>query len=403
MDPTAFTIIVQSESVAGGNELCRGLAASALVQPVRLRVVSDALNDLARKSLVKAIVTELAGLAPAGFRACPGPGELGCWATEEASVRNLLLVVGGDTSPTTELEQLVDQWEQRGFETLGVFQKDANPDVVLPKGLARRHAPSWDLDVREVAADILDVVALGAEERRIFISYSHSDGMALAKRVALLLTAQRFDVFLDRFQLEPGADFIERIADELIDKAMVVVIETPAAVRSAWVKHEVATAVTRRLGLVAIQDGADKFTIVDRRSRKQATATDEDLVSFLIGQHRAQLREKRDNLLDSVWHSLLRTTIAAKDIRSVAAGFRVTALGHDYRIAVHPRPADLHRFRLAHESAGAGTRPVVVHPAPTRAERRRDLDWLSTATGVAEVDEGDIVRAADDIARGSLR
>ncbi|MGW6194791.1 toll/interleukin-1 receptor domain-containing protein [Kribbella sp. NPDC055110] len=403
MDPTAYTIIVQSESVAVGNQQCYGLAASALVQPVRLRVVSDAPSDTDRALLVNAIVAELGSLAPAGFGGCDGPGKLGCWATEEESVRNLLLVVGGGAPPTAELEHLVDRWQQRGFEALGVFQEDADPDVVLPTGLTHQHAPSWEVDVREVAADLVDVVALGAEERRIFISYSHCDGTASAERVALLLTARRFDVFLDRFRLQPGVDFVERIEDELIDKAMVVVIETPAAVQSSWVKHEVATAVTRRLGLVAIPDGPDKFGAVDPRTRKQAILSDEELGGFLIEQHRAQLRAKRDNLLDSVWQSLRQTAIAAKDIRSVAAGFRVTALGHDYRIAVHPRPADLHRFRLAHESAGAGAKPVVVHPSPIRASRRRDLGWLGTATGIAEVDEGEMDRAAAEIAKGGLR
>lgn len=73
-----------------------------------------------------------------------------------------------------------------------------------------------------------------------------------------------------------------------------------------------------------------------------------------------------------------------------------------YVLAVHPRPADLHRFRLAQESVGGGTRPVVVHPSPTRADRRQGLIWLGLAADVLEIDEGSMDFAATDIAGGVL-
>jgi TIR domain len=82
--------------------------------------------------------------------------------------------------------------------------------------------------------------------------------------LADLLSRLRFDVFLDRFRLAPGVDFVERIVDELVDKAMIVAVDTRHAVRSSWVRHEVATAVNRRL----------------------------------------------EALLESVWHSLSRTALA---------------------------------------------------------------------------------------------
>jgi TIR domain len=71
------------------------------------------------------------------------------------------------------------------------------------------------------------------EDRRVFISYAHADGGPIAERLFDLLTRLRFDVFLDRFRRNPGVDFIERIADELADKAMIAVVETPHAVRSS--------------------------------------------------------------------------------------------------------------------------------------------------------------------------
>jgi hypothetical protein len=118
------------------------------------------------------------------------------------------------------------------------------------------NALQWDIDPREVAPQIVDAILLDAEDRRIFISYARSDGGGTAEEIFDALSAARFDVFLDRFKLPPGEDFVERIEDEILDKSMVVVVETEVAARSEWVRHEVAVAVKRGLGLAAVNLGA---------------------------------------------------------------------------------------------------------------------------------------------------
>jgi hypothetical protein len=93
----------------------------------------------------------------------------------------------------------------RGFEAVGVFRGYLNPDQVLPAVLRRQHATSWVDDVREVTGGLLDLVLLGDEARRVFISYSRRDGAAEAEEIAAVPNERRFDVFLDRFRLAPGA------------------------------------------------------------------------------------------------------------------------------------------------------------------------------------------------------
>jgi hypothetical protein len=313
-----------------------------------------------------------------------------------------LVVVAGDQGPSRELVGFVEQWMALGFEAIGVFRMGRNPDVVLPAAIARQHAPSWTSDIRDVAADIVDSVLLGDEERRVFISYSHQDGAATAQRLFELMTQHRFDVFLDRFSLPPGADFIERISDELVDKSMVVVVETAGAVASTWVQQEVATAISKRIGLAAVHldDYGPTVGQIDERARCRLD-DDGRILAFLLEQHREQLRQRRDALLDSIWQSLRRAGIAESDIVVEASGFRVSGNGRDYVIAPHVRPADLHRIRVAHDSADPAT-ALVVHPRPMRPDRRLDLTWLTNHTPVAEIDEGLFDEAADMIAAGVL-
>jgi TIR domain len=405
-DPHSFTIILQSQQAGSDAVTCRGFPQLAAVQPTRVLVVADVAAAARRDDLVEVLAAQFGSATAAGWQVCGGPGGFGCWATDETGVRNLLVVVAGEQTPSAELSRLTDGWRSRGFETLGVFRAGLNPDDVLPLAMHRQHAPSWQSDVREVAAEIIDSVVLGAEERRVFVSYAHADGARTAERLFHLLSELRFDVFLDRFRLEPGADFIERIADELIDKAMIVVVETPRAVESSWVRQEVAFAVKRRLGLAAVhlQPGTAIIGEIDEVARCRHD-DDAVIVKFMLEQHRTQLRQRREALLDSVWRSLSRAGSQAGlglgQIRPTASGFQVDSQAGSYLLTVHPRPADLHRFRIAKEAAVAGD-AVVIHPPPQRADRRADTAWLSEAAGVVEVDEGLFDAAADRIVAGML-
>jgi hypothetical protein len=257
-----------------------------------------------------------------------------------------------------------------------------------------------------VAGEIVDSVVLGAEDWRVFISYAHADGAPTAERLFDLLSKLRFEVFLDRFRLNPGMDFIERIADELIDKAMIVVVETPHAVSSSWVRQEIAIAVSRRLGLAAVHLQPDQAVIGEIDEISRCRHDDDDVIrDFVLEQRRTQLRQRREALLNSVWRSLSRAVNRAGldpgQIRPTASGFQVDSQAGSYLLTVCPRPADLHRFRLAKEAAPAMD-AVVIHPQPQRVDRRRDLAWLSETAQMLEVDEGLFDAAADQLVAGTL-
>lgn len=401
MDPQSFSLILQRQTTPSDTSACTGYAQVALGQPVRVLLIGDdgSADDVDR--LFTDLDTEFSLLSDGGAQRCYGPCGLGCWATDTPMVRNVLVVVASDGPPAAALEQTVDTYVTNGFDAIAVLRQGTDPDAVLPQGIRSRLAATWEFDIREVIADVLDNAVLGLDERKVFISYSRRDGAETAERLARVLTEHRFDVFLDRFRIPPGADLLERISDELIDKAMVVVVETPGSVASPWVRYEVSTAVTRRLGVAAVNlVNAPPMQSIDRSAR--CVVDDDDrLATFVLDQHRRQLTGKRRILLESVWRSLTLHNDPA-DVQPAAGGFRVrTGSPGEYAIAVHTRPADLHRFRLAHERA-AGSRPVVIHPQPERADRRHDLRWLGREVGIADVDEGRIDDAARAIGSGAL-
>jgi hypothetical protein len=396
VDPRGFHAIVQEWPREAGRAPCRGYLDLPLAHPIRVLVASDLVATPSRDSVVAGLRKSLGGLA--GREAeCPGPGDLGCWATSEPAVRNVLVVVAGQAGPTPEIERLVGDWVAQGMEALGVVQVGLNPDVVLPQRIRTLNALVWRSDPREVLPDLVDSLLLDGEERRVFISYARADGSAVADRVFDVLERMRFDVFLDRFRLPPGSDFLERIQDEILDKAMVVVIETPRAIRSHWVRQEVSVAAARRLGLAAVNlGGSDVVREVDELARCRID-DDDEIARFLVEQHRVQLLDRREALRESVYQALRHAGLSPSAITEAPHGFVVDEPGRRRVLGLSVRPADLHRFRTAYEQAN-GAEAYLVHPQPAHHRRRRDLGWLSGLSQVVEIDEGRIDDAAAAIA-----
>ena len=268
---------------------CRGLTDLPLARPTRVIVAADPPAAVERDDVLVALRADLESLG-ATTHECGGPGWLGCWTTDDPGARNVLVVMANAGGASPDLQTAVDDWlAQPGFEVLGVVPSGIDADLALPSSMRRINALQWDNDPREVVPQIIDAVLLDAEDRRIFVSYARSDGADTAERIFDLLSAARFDVFLDRFKLPPGQDFVERIEDEIVDKSMVVVVETAAAARSEWVRHEVTVAVKRGLGIAAVNLGDDPVIPGIAEGFRLRAADDTALAEFLLLQHRVQL------------------------------------------------------------------------------------------------------------------
>lgn len=75
------------------------------------------------------------------------------------------------------------------------------------------------------------------KERKVFLSHAHADN-PLADRYAVALRERGLDVWYDRTNLRNGARLSDSIECELVLRRAFVVLLTPEAIKSSWVKLE---------------------------------------------------------------------------------------------------------------------------------------------------------------------
>src|SRR3954451_11474193 len=83
---------------------------------------------------------------------------------------------------------------------------------------------------------------------KIFISYSHID-LDLVAEVARLLEELGVEYFLDKKDVDWGADIPTAVGGSLAECSSILVIISPASLKSHWVPYEVglATAMKKRI------------------------------------------------------------------------------------------------------------------------------------------------------------
>jgi len=73
---------------------------------------------------------------------------------------------------------------------------------------------------------------------KVFISHANED-MAIARRIADGLKKMGLEAWLAESEILPGENFAAMISDALDDSQAMVVIITPNALRSPWVRQEI--------------------------------------------------------------------------------------------------------------------------------------------------------------------
>ncbi len=80
----------------------------------------------------------------------------------------------------------------------------------------------------------------------VFVSYSSEDA-PFAESLARALADRNVGVWLDRWELRIGDSLTKRIGQALHKNDFIVVVLSPASVRSEWVRHELAEAMLREI------------------------------------------------------------------------------------------------------------------------------------------------------------
>jgi hypothetical protein len=177
------------------------------------------------------------------------------------------------------------------------------------------------------------------------------------------LSKAGFDVFLDRFGIDPAENFQERLTERLADKAFMLLIESPEARNSKWVMYEVDYAQKHRLGFMTLTwpetkkhgclvenifDGYRTYLTDDElvRSDGHSMLTAEfveKLTDQVESKHAAAMLRRRRQLLDSIIVELRRNKLTFTQLSDWTVVVEGSAGGeHKHRIvSVTPRPPEV--------------------------------------------------------------
>src|SRR5271165_6378391 len=93
---------------------------------------------------------------------------------------------------------------------------------------------------------MVEIEEIPAKKPRVFLSHSSGDEQ-FTKRLACDLRSFGMDVWYDQWEIAVGDSIVEKVFAGLHDSDTLVVVLSPAAVVSRWVKEELNSAVMRRL------------------------------------------------------------------------------------------------------------------------------------------------------------
>ena len=295
----------------------------------------------------------------------------------------------------------------RDVSILPIASPDRPGDISrqLPDRIAHLNAAFWAGDGTQVATLLLEMLGLVEKERKIFVSYRRSETSAMAVQLHTALVQRRFDVFLDRFAVEPGVDFQRRLDEDLGDKAFVLLLESPELRHSQWVRHEIAYAHARRIEILALTlpgtgsselvstiDDAFRLRLSASHVSDEGTLSSDGLALVLdeieLGHARA-LRRRREQILGSVTAKLQAAgcTCSPVDDWCVVAHDPSGRSGLFWVTPRRPELWDFHSLSRHHERVKNDSRldclhSSVVHEAgQLAADHQNLLDWLSSISG----------------------
>ena len=399
-----------------------------------LRVVFDG-PDVADRTVAAtlghAFAEEVTRLAGVGKTECFGEGILDAWRDRFAADAQHLYVriarAPATASPPSPWPSnfAEGEWIAANAPSDQWHVLPCLPQPAVNWGKAKARMPSawhvingafYDSDPRTLIPSIMARVGLAPEENRVFLSYRRNESQQVAEQLFDALTHRGFDVFLDRFSLDPGSRCQESIMQDIDDKALVVLLNTPEvfAATSAWVESEISRARLYRLGLFVVQfpstkprtdltpDGiehlsANSFdapTTAPPFGRLTSTSLD-GIVKQIQRVHTTSVHRRRYELHDTL-ATMLR--VGRKSWSPLPGGGFVCRAksGERVIIAVSPRPPGLFEFFGLHDRGGMGTpttacEGLIVSPAPFIVARRKaGVNWLGGVCDIRHVDEGQL-------------
>jgi hypothetical protein len=257
--------------ISQANRRCEGFALAGIPRPCRiLTAACDPTADQVADASYGALQAELARKAQS-IGSCGGPIHPGCMTAGEAACVHVLVPLIGQAPISSTWLQEINAW----------MGKDAVRWIVMPAiaprldhakvfaavspTISRLQLVPWGGKTARLASLVLQR-ALYGERPGLFISYRRQEAAAVADQIFDEMCRRGFRVFLDRFSGTSGRPFPQEISEELADRDVVLVLETPGLLKSRWTLWEVSFARAYRLGLLALQwpEARSMPNIIDR-------------------------------------------------------------------------------------------------------------------------------------------
>jgi hypothetical protein len=318
-----------------------------------------------------------------------------------------------------------------------VFRANSQPERWLPAVLRAFNAEFWSQGITEVVPAVLSSAGITLDSQRVFISYRRLETEPLAHQLFDRLTRAGFDVFLDRFSIESGVNFQQRLHQELLDKSMVLLLESAHIDGSTWTEQEIAFSRRYGLGLLALKlpdrktglvsiDPDERYDLeeewfvvstpqrIDNPKRPQDRAPGEPtsfdqwsdlkeeelekVVTLTKRVHdQATFRRRRDVRENVI--AVLKTFPGVVPSSAGSDGILrvdVTDIDgekHDFGLWLTTRPPDFADFHSTYVRSGEPPqwKGVVCGPADVLERHRRDkLAWMSRVSGYGCFDLADL-------------
>jgi hypothetical protein len=344
-------------------------------------------------------------------------------------VPTVALFIGSSSAKhNPSLIALVDRIFATNTPVVPVVVKAEKFGDVVPESLHPINALEWrePRSSSKIAAWVLRLIGLTEKQRRVFVSYRRFDALKMGEQVWEALSKAGFDVFLDRFNIDPAENFQERLTERLADKAFVLLIESPDTRSSKWVMHEVDYALKHRLGFMTLTwpETKNRDLLVEsifegyRLHLADSALVQRDGYTMLVDEflsslcdevearHAAAMLRRRRQLLDSIIVELRRKNLPFTQLSDwTVVVERSTAGGQKHRIvSVTPRPPEIPDLYLLDRNSNDYKRAQVdgsllVHSTCRFGRDREELlRWAIGTRSLTLRSEDQIVDLVSDLA-----
>lgn len=258
--------------------------------------------------------------------------------------------------------------------------------------------------------EALEALGITEKNRKVFLSYKRSDGSGIADQLFDALTRKGFTVFKDNYSIRSGEQIQQRIYEMLEEMAYVVLIDSPDAIKSKWVKAEIEFVMANQLGVTILKTPSTKIGLTEkfRLSKyleKQITLKDielttgskqiiltsnklDDIINNIQASHAECLLQRKTDMVSSILLSAKDKGITATQKRNGQIVLhKATQQQKDILIGVSvrtPSPADFYHLDIQNKSV----QKYLAHQTTVMANHRYKVNnWIMASKANLEMIE----------------